>query len=236
MLKADLHTHTVNSGDGLSTLLEMAKEASKRGVEILGITTHGPSTPGSYPEGAYCVFKRVPKVLFGVRILMSAELNIIDEKGTLDMDEENFKYLDYGLAGIHYGMEKENINKNTSAIVNAMKNPYIHIISHPISNFLVDSVKIAEAAVRYNKLLELNNSKFGYHFDLAPDMLERTKKMVEVIKKHKHMIIINSDAHIATDLAEDMAVMRYKKEINLSYDLIINNNLGKLRRFLKIVD
>ena len=116
MLKADLHTHTVNSGDGLNTLYEMVKEASERKVELIGITPHGPSLAQSFPVQAYGVFNRVPKHLFGVRVLMSAELNILDIEGKVDIENENFKNLDYGLAGLHFGFEPEDVKNNTKAI------------------------------------------------------------------------------------------------------------------------
>ncbi len=45
----DAHTHTVASGHAYSSLQEMAKAASDMGLEVLGITEHGPSVPGTCP-------------------------------------------------------------------------------------------------------------------------------------------------------------------------------------------
>ena len=39
----DAHTHTVVSGHAYSSLQEMAKAAADMGLEVLGITEHGPS-------------------------------------------------------------------------------------------------------------------------------------------------------------------------------------------------
>ena len=41
----DAHTHTVASGHAYSSLQEMAKAAADMGLEVLGITEHGPSVP-----------------------------------------------------------------------------------------------------------------------------------------------------------------------------------------------
>ena len=41
----DLHTHTVASGHAYCTLREMAKAASDKGLELLGITEHAPKCP-----------------------------------------------------------------------------------------------------------------------------------------------------------------------------------------------
>jgi len=45
----DAHTHTVASGHAYSSLQEMAKAAVDMGLEVLGITEHGPSVPGTCP-------------------------------------------------------------------------------------------------------------------------------------------------------------------------------------------
>ena len=46
----DTHTHTVASGHAYCTIREMAKAASEKGLELLGITEHGPMMPGSCHE------------------------------------------------------------------------------------------------------------------------------------------------------------------------------------------
>ncbi len=42
----DLHTHTVASGHAYCSLREMAKAASEKGLEVLGITEHAPKMRG----------------------------------------------------------------------------------------------------------------------------------------------------------------------------------------------
>ena len=42
----DLHTHTVVSGHAYCSLREMAKAASEKGLEVLGITEHAPCYAG----------------------------------------------------------------------------------------------------------------------------------------------------------------------------------------------
>ena len=46
----DAHTHTVASGHAYSSLQEMAKAAADKGLEVLGITEHGPKVPGTCPQ------------------------------------------------------------------------------------------------------------------------------------------------------------------------------------------
>ena len=45
--KLDIHTHSIVSGHAFSTLQEMAKTASEKGLELLGVTEHAPSIPGT---------------------------------------------------------------------------------------------------------------------------------------------------------------------------------------------
>ena len=46
----DLHTHTVASGHAYCSLREMARAASDKGLELLGITGHAPMMPGTCHE------------------------------------------------------------------------------------------------------------------------------------------------------------------------------------------
>ena len=46
----DVHTHTLASGHAYNTIMEMAKAASEKGMELLGITEHAPAMPGTCSE------------------------------------------------------------------------------------------------------------------------------------------------------------------------------------------
>jgi len=45
-LLLDTHTHTVASGHAYGTIMENAKEASKKGLKLICMTDHGPKMPG----------------------------------------------------------------------------------------------------------------------------------------------------------------------------------------------
>lgn len=222
MLKVDLHTHNVNSLDGLSTLQEMALEASRKKLKILGITPHGPSPDFlTMPEDAYEVFQRVPKTIAGVRIVMGAELNVGHEDYYLRRPS-SWKYLKVRAAGIHTPI-RENTKEATDAVLKAIKDPRIHFITHPYYRNSADIEKIADAAVRHNKLLEVNNSNFKYNMSKDPNLLERAKKMIDIIQAAEHKVIINSDAHISFDIGEDEHILKHK-ELGLREKDIINND------------
>ena len=87
----DVHTHTVASGHAYSSLQEMARAAADKGLQVLGITEHGPSIPGTCPLLYFRNMFVVPRRMYGIRLLMGCEVNILDTEGRLDLDDE---YLD----------------------------------------------------------------------------------------------------------------------------------------------
>ena len=82
----DLHTHTIASGHAYNTLREMAKAAADRGLEILGITEHAPMMPGTCYNYYFHNLKTVPRELYGIRLLLGAELNILNPQGEVDLE------------------------------------------------------------------------------------------------------------------------------------------------------
>ena len=94
----DVHTHTVASGHAFSTLQEMAVAASEKGLKLLGITEHAPGIPGTCSPIYFRNLHVVPRRIYGVELLLGAELNIIDYKGTIDLGEEYFPMLDIRIA------------------------------------------------------------------------------------------------------------------------------------------
>ena len=97
----DAHTHTVASGHAYSSLQEMAKAAADKGLEVLGITEHGPKVPGTCPQLYFKNMFVVPRQMYGIRLLMGCEMNILDTKGSLDLTDDYIDYLDLAIAGIH---------------------------------------------------------------------------------------------------------------------------------------
>ena len=93
-LIADMHCHTVASGHAYSTVQEIAREASNKGLEMVAITDHGPSMPG----GPHCYhfgnLRALPSEIYGVKILKGVEANIIDYDGNIDLPERYLDILD----------------------------------------------------------------------------------------------------------------------------------------------
>jgi len=89
----DLHTHTVASGHAYCSLREMAKAASDKGLELLGITEHAPSMPGTCHKFYFHNLKVVPREMYGIQLLLGSEVNILDSQGSCGSGGENaFEY------------------------------------------------------------------------------------------------------------------------------------------------
>ena len=101
-LPMDLHIHTVASGHGsMDTITDLAKAGAKRHMLCLGISDHGPATPGSCEEPYFRSLKMAPQKRAGIRLLYGVEANILDENGRLDLRTDTLKGLDYCIASIH---------------------------------------------------------------------------------------------------------------------------------------
>ena len=92
----DVHTHTVASGHAFSTLQEMAAAASRERIEVTRYNRACPRHTGDVlPDSYFRNLHVVPRRIYGVELLLGAELNIIDYKGVLiDLGEEYFLMLD----------------------------------------------------------------------------------------------------------------------------------------------
>ena len=163
MIELDVHTHTVMSGHAFSSLTEMVQEAQKKDLKVYGITEHAPNIPGTCKPIYFWNYHVVPRQYGDMRLLLGAELNIMDTKGTLDEDDDYYKRLDIRIAGIHrLCWKKGTKEENTEGLVNAIRNPWTDIISHPGDGTAdVFFEPIVLAAKETGTLLEINNSSMN---------------------------------------------------------------------------
>ncbi len=232
--KLDVHTHTVASGHGYSTIQEMARAASDLDLSILGITEHGPAIPGTchpiYFRNLICV----PRELCGVRLMLGAELNILNTQGELDLDEEHLRMLDLRIAGIHsVCWQGGTCEENTAGVIKTMFNPYVQIISHPGDGSApLDFEQLVLTSKETHTLLEINNHS------LAPAR-HKTKarsnnlELLRLAKKHQVPVILGSDAHFSTMIAQYDRLQPLLEETAFPDELIVNNDTKRFWECLK---
>lgn len=234
-IELDVHTHTIASGHAFSTLQEMVQAASEKGLKLLGITEHAPGIPGSCSPIYFRNLYVVPRRMYGVDLLLGAEINILDCEGNIDMDEFYLNLLDLRIAGIHSlcyagGTPEE----NTHGMVQAIANPYIHIISHPGDGTAkLNFEPIVLAAKEHHTLLEINNSS------LRPcrkkmDARDNNLEILRLCKRYEVPVILGSDAHISFDIATYDYALPLIGETEFPEELIMNTSVEKFKTYLNI--
>ena len=219
----DVHTHTVASGHAYSSLQEMVRAAADKGLQVLGITEHGPSIQGTCPAIYFKNMYVVPRLMYGVRLLMGCEINILDTQGTLDLEERFLKVLDIGIAGIHEACWKGGTKaENTAGMIAAIRNPYVNVISHPADGTAdLDFESIVLAAKEAHTLLEINNHSLSPNRQ-KPKARENNRELLRLCKRHDVPIILGSDAHISFQIADYDRVLQLVDEEQFPEEMIMN--------------
>lgn len=220
----DVHTHTIVSGHAYSTIQEMAKAAAEKGLQILGMAEHGPTIKGACDAAYFNNLSVIPEEIYGVKILVGAEINILDTYGSLDLSEKSIRKLKIRIAGIHHSCYRPGtVEENTDAVIGVMKNPLIDIISHPADGTAdLDYERLVQTAKETRAMLEINNSS------LSPNRgkekaWECHKQLLTLCKKYELMVIMGSDAHISFDVARYDHIYRLLQEVEFPEALIIND-------------
>jgi putative hydrolase len=231
----DVHTHTLASGHAYSTIQEMAREAADRGLQILGITEHAPGIPGTCDPIYFRNLHVVPRRMYGVRLLLGAELNILDTKGTLDLDENHYRKLDIRIAGVHALCWQDGTREeNTAGVEAAIRNPWTHIISHPgdgTADLLFEPLVLA--AKETHTLLEINNSSLNpaRHKEAAR---ANNLELLRLCKHYQVPIILGSDAHVSFDIACYDFILPLLAETDFPAPLIMNDKPKAFLSYLNL--
>ena len=221
--KLDVHTHTVMSGHAYSTLQEMVAAAQEKHLEILGITEHAPGIPGTCDPIYFRNLHVVPRQFGSLRLLLGAELNILDINGTLDLDAFYYRQLDLRIAGIHtLCWQGGNVEENTQGMVNAIRNPWTHIISHPgdgTAELLFEPIVLA--AKETGTLLEINNSSLNPVRNKVTAIANNLEIMC-LCKQYDVPVILSSDAHISFAIADYGFIWPLLQQTDFPDQLIMN--------------
>lgn len=229
----DLHNHTFASGHAYSTIEEIARQAKEKGLEMIGITDHGPMMPGVLSPSFTGNLIILPEYISGVEVLRGVEANIIDQDGNLDVPERRLRRLDIIIAGLHDVVTKPwDRWGNTKALLNAMENELVDIISHPGNPaFPIDKKALVLQAKKTNTLLEVNDGSFRSRSRLGS--YDSCYEIVELCIKHEVAIIVGSDSHFSTHVGHFHNAIKLLKDINMPSELIMNFSTDKVKDYLR---
>ena len=219
----DLHTHTTASGHAYSTLSEMIRAAADRKLTLYGCSDHGPKMAGTTHPSYFINFRVIPRVRFGVHVLMGAELNIMDTDGRVDLPPSTLAKLDYTIASLHIpcftpGTPEE----NTKAYLNAMKNPKVTIIGHPDDDrYPLEYDRLIPAALENRVALEVSNSSFNPRSG-RQNARKNVAAWLAIAREYRLPIILGSDAHVYYDVGELSEAIKMTEQAGYPEELILN--------------
>ncbi len=235
-IKADLQTHSTWS-DGKLSMLEMAQAAAKRGIKVIAFTDHSASlgvTGGLKMEDhkkQAAEIKKIQKQLGDSILVLHASEVEIKADGTLDYPDEFLATLDLVLASMHTSLRQPR-DKVTQRVINAIRNPHVHIIGHPTGRLIpdregadLDMEAILNAAAETGVALEINAHPSRLDLD---DMYARRAKELGI------PISINTDSHSEEDFDNLFYGVATARRAWLTKDDVINTwSTKKLLDWLK---
>lgn len=236
-IKLDVHTHTVMSGHAYSTLQEMVTAAKEKHLEILGITEHAPGIPGTCDPIYFRNLHVVPRQYGDLRLLLGAELDILDTYGTLDLDEYYYRRLDLRIAGIHLlCWQGGTIEENTRGMINAIRNPWTQIITHPgdgTAELLFEPIVLA--AKETGTLLEINNSSLNPTRN-KETALRNNIEILRLCKRYEVPVVLSSDAHISFAIADYSFIWPLLRATDFPDQLILNYDSSRFLRYIGLTE
>ena len=222
-IKGDLHYHTDRSGDGRSSLNEMAAAAESKGYEYIAFTDHGEDLKinGSTREQMLEHKDNINNLQVqypNMKLLFGCELNI-DANGNLDYDKDFREIFDYTVASVHshFDLSQE---EQTMRIVKAVSDPTVNSIGHLTGRYIgkrpgidLNIEILLEALLKFDKALEINGS------------LQRLDASSEIAKQAMSKgvkLVINTDSHHVSDLQRMEFGVSTAKRGWVNKELVIN--------------
>lgn len=220
-IRADVHTHTVASTHGYSTIQENAAAARSLGLKLLAVTDHGPAMPDAPHVWHFHNYKVLPREIDGVKMLYGVEANIIDENGTLDMDTHELSFCEWVIASYH--TQCVQFDRSPALVSQGYRkiceNPLVDVIGHPTTAmFPFDYEPILKLFKETGKLVEINESSLAW----KSGALENAKTVYTICKKYEIPIVLNTDSHYAGLIGKTPLAAQLLQEINFPSRLIVN--------------
>lgn len=231
----DLHTHTIASGHGYSTLKENIEAAQEMGLKYLGLSEHGPAMPGGPHEYFFSNYKCIPRKHGNLRLFCGVEANIMDYDGGLDLSEQLLKRMDYVIASMHVPcVTPGSCKENTRASINAMRNPYVKILGHPDdARYPLDYDELVRAAKEEQVILEINNSS-PHPLSPRPGARENIITLMNTCMKYQMPVLMGTDSHVCYTIGKFDAALSIVEEVHFPEELILNDKSDIIRSLINI--
>ena len=195
-IRGDLHCHTTWS-DGRASAEEMGRAARELGYDYLAICDHTPAVGavrGLTPDDVRRQSEEIALAnerLAPFRVLRGIECDILAD-GRLDLPDEVLAELDWVQASVHGG-QRMAAAEMTRRVVQALRNPHVHCLSHPKGRYInrrpenaLDLERVYEVALEEGVALEVNG---------LPDRLDLRGEHVRDAVRAGVQLVCSTDAH-----------------------------------------
>jgi DNA polymerase (family 10) len=201
-LRGDLHVHTSLSGDGRSSLDEVAASAAERGYAYLALTDHAEDLPMSGVSREELLAQRAEIDRLrerhpGMALLHGSELNI-GRDGGVDYDPAFRRRLDWCVAGVHSHFDLDQAEQ-TRRVLAAMEDPTVDAIAHLSGRRIgrrqgidLDIDAVLQKAAETDTVIEINAALA--RLDASSDVLFRARDRAVTF-------VISTDTHHTRELA-----------------------------------
>lgn len=218
----ETHCHTLASTHAYSTLAEMASYAKKIGLEGIAITDHAPAIADSPHMWHFHCQKFWPPYMEDIRVYKGAEVNILDEEGTVDIPQDVLARMDIVIASAHQGVTPNmDYEQTTHSYLALLNNPDIDVLGHSgTPAYLYDINRVVKQAAAADKIIEINNHSFVFRKKSVGNCIQIAK----AAKKFGTKICVSTDAHICYELGHVEDALAMLTEIDFPEELIVNRN------------
>jgi putative hydrolase len=235
-----IHSKYSKNGHCKSELEEIVKTAIEKGLKEIAVSDHGIKhfLYGTSEKNIIKVRKEIEVLREKypeINIKMGIEANLTSYDGHTDISQVVVDNCQVVQLGIHYGvvfkglwgnmrffifnffaryigpLRKYMEKVNTNALIKAMENYDIDIITHPGDKVPVDIERLAQAAEKTHTALEINNSH--RHLNVQE---------IKTASRYKVDFYIGSDAHIYEAIGECSDSCDRIEKAGLRLDRIIN--------------
>ena len=252
-LKCDMHTHTLWTPHAFSTLAENVTSASEAGLEMLGTADHlSPMLrPTVAPEDTlksfqyFLEYSILPRDWKGVRLLRSAEVDIVDMKGNLfgyDIEithaingdvlkepyllkDRIFGECDYVIASVHGKDWAEGASAAacTQMYIDALQDPKVVALGHiGRSGLPLDVDALVQAARDMNKLIEINEATLDPNSRVQNG--SPCRSVAEKCAEHGCKVMVSTDSHVCTNIGRFYKAVAMLNEIDFPEELVATRN------------
>jgi DNA polymerase (family 10) len=200
-IKGDLHIHTDYS-HAIDSLDQIVQKAINMGLEYIAITDHSQSLAIAQGLKEDKLLEQVKEIQNldedypELRILTGTECDIKAD-GSLDYSDDLLEQLDWVVASIHVGMQRDE-GIITNRIIDAIYNDNTRVIGHPTGRLIqrrnpyaVNLDKIFEAAREQDVFMEINCS---------PNRLDLRDVDTRRAKEAGVKLAIGTDAHSVSQM------------------------------------